>query len=72
MSDPVDEKSIKVIMFDGTSVMWRSWSEKFLARAKRRGYKDLVNGSKEVPKKSDEANWTAEDKKVVEQNESLL
>ena len=69
MSDPIDEKSIKVIMFDGTSMMWRSWSEKFLARAKRRGYKELVVGSKTVPKKSDESSWSEGDKKVVERND---
>ena len=41
MSD-MREETIRIIVFDGKSSSWPAWEEKFLARAKRRGYKDLL------------------------------
>ena len=38
----VREETIKVVTFDGKKSSWPAWEEKFLARAKRRGYKDLL------------------------------
>jgi gag-polypeptide of LTR copia-type len=46
------ETSIKVVLFSGKSSDWITWEEKFLARAKRKGYKDLLLGKVEVPKES--------------------
>ena len=38
------EETIRVISFDGKKVSWPSWKAKFLARAKRKGYKAVVQG----------------------------
>ena len=38
------EETIRVISFDGKKVSWPSWKAKFLARAKRKGYKPVVQG----------------------------
>ena len=37
-------KSIRVLEFDGKESSWEGWSEKFKARAKRKGYKDMLLG----------------------------
>ena len=41
--------SIKVIPFTGKKIDWSVWSEKFLARANRRGYKELLIGNMQNP-----------------------
>ena len=50
-----DLKSIRVIEFSGRTTDWEGWSEKFLARAKRKGYKKLLLGTLPVPKASEYA-----------------
>ena len=42
-------KSIRVLNFSGRTTDWEGWSEKFLARSKRRGYKRLLIGKDTVP-----------------------
>jgi len=37
-----NDKAIQVISFDGKQLEWAIWEKKFLARAERRGYKDLL------------------------------
>jgi len=37
-----------VISFNGKQSEWAIWEEKFLARARRRGYKDIVLGKMAV------------------------
>jgi len=45
-----DELKIgKVITFSGKKVEWPLWSEKFLARANRKGYKNVLVGTVTVP-----------------------
>lgn len=44
-------KKILVLDFDGKANNWEGWSEKFLARAKRKGYKELLMGTKAIPTK---------------------
>ena len=39
-----DLKSNRVIEFMGKTSNWEGWSEKFKARAKRKGYKKLLLG----------------------------
>ncbi len=48
MSEYKEETSIRVITFDGKKTTWPSWKEKFLARAKKKGYKDILT-KKVVP-----------------------
>jgi len=38
-----------VISFNGKQLDWAIWEEKFLARARRRGYKDLILGKTAIP-----------------------
>ena len=71
MSTSKGETSIKVVMFDGKQLSWVSWEEKFLARASKMGYRDLLSGEKSsvVPKKIDVDNADPDDdegKKVLE------
>ena len=47
MSDEV--KVTKIITFSGKKTEWPLWSEKFKARATRKGYKDILLGKELVP-----------------------
>ena len=40
------ERAIRVIPFSGKREAWNMWSKKFLARAKKLGYRDILNGVK--------------------------
>ena len=44
-----DDKAIRVISFNGKQSDWAIWEEKFLARARRRGYKDIILGKTAIP-----------------------
>jgi len=46
------EEAIRVISFDGKVTAWPSWKEKFLARAKKKGYKKILQKKVEVNKKT--------------------
>ena len=46
-----EEKSIKVIEFTGED--FKIWSKKFVARANRKGYKGLLEGTDPIPTKSE-------------------
>ena len=41
-STNTDERSIRVISFSGKKTDWDMWEEKFLARARRRGFKQVL------------------------------
>jgi hypothetical protein len=45
-----DLSTIRVIPFYGKSEEWLTWSEKFLTKAGRYGFKDLFLGKVKVPK----------------------
>ena len=38
------DKSVRMEPFSGKQVDWQVWSEQFLARARRKGYKDILKG----------------------------
>ena len=59
----LDDKLIQVIAFDGKLSEWPIWEEKFMARARRRGYKEILLGTATVPKDSEKINLTATDGK---------
>ena len=46
---PKELKSIRVLEFSGKTTDWEGWSEKFLARGKRAGYKHLLTGKETIP-----------------------
>ena len=68
------EESIRVITFNGKKQNWSSWKEKFLARAKKKGYKDVLLGKIEVLKDSviiaNDDTRKASKEKAREHNES--
>jgi hypothetical protein len=45
-----DLTTIRVILFCGKGDEWPIWSEKFLAKAKRYGFKDVLLGKLLIPK----------------------
>ena len=54
MEETNDEKTIRVITFSGKKTEWPIWEEKFLARAARKKYKDVLLGKVEIPKSTDD------------------
>ena len=61
--------SIKIIPFSGKSVDWPVWSEKFLARARRKGYKKILIGKVKVP--SDSEDFSSESATVQKEKTEL-
>ncbi len=49
-----NSSAIRLLNFSGKTDEWPRWSEKFLAKAKRSGIKDVLLGKLEIPKTSDE------------------
>ena len=45
-----DFNTIRVIPFCGKADEWPIWSEKFLAKSKRYGFKDVLVGKLSIPK----------------------
>ena len=45
----LEEKSLRVIEFSGKKSDWKIWSVKWLARASKKGYKRLVDGTAAIP-----------------------
>ena len=51
--DDTDKSMIKIAPFSGKQSDWSVWREKFMARAKRKGYKDILLGKTPVPAESE-------------------
>ena len=66
-------KTLRVISFDGKNVNWDPWSEKIKAKAKRKGWKDLLVGKVTIPTESEYAQAILDGdevtKKIAELNE---
>jgi len=60
----VEEKSIKVICFDGQQANWSYWEEKFLARARRKGFKDVLLGTIPIPQDSEKLDLNTDEGKA--------
>ena len=58
-----DLSAIRVIPFYGKSDEWPTWSEKFLAKAKRYGFKDVLLGKVTIPKTDKVFNLKSEEGK---------
>jgi hypothetical protein len=50
-----DKTSIKISPFSGKHTDWPVWQEKFLARARRKGYKKILLGQVTIPSNADTA-----------------
>jgi len=62
-----------VISFSGERAKWSYWEEKFLARARRKGFKEILFGTIPIPKDSETLDLNMEEgkkkKKICELNE---
>ena len=47
-----NKRSIRILPFNGKQENWSIWEEKFLARAKRKGYKNILLAKEVAPKDS--------------------
>ena len=65
-------KAIRILEFSGRNSDWEGWSEKFLARAKRKGYKSLLIGKEKVPTESESSGGDEKKKKLGELNEEAF
>ena len=63
--------AIRVLNFSGRKEEWPTWSEKFLAKAKRSGIKDVLLGKLEIPKTSDELEEKSEEGRRMMKNADL-
>ena len=68
--DKYYDKSLRLQQFNGTKDDWPIWSEKFLIRAHRIGYRDLLLGDAQIPKKA-ETGSTEEEKKSIQNRKDL-
>ena len=57
--------AIPVLNITGKKEEWSSWSEKFLAKARRSGIKDILLGKLPIPKTNDEINEETDEGKTT-------
>jgi hypothetical protein len=60
-----DLSTIRVIPFYGNSEEWPTWSEKFLAKARCYGFKDLLLGKVKVPRTDEDYDMESEEGKKL-------
>ena len=72
MSDEF-EKAIRIEPFSGKQEDWQVWSEQFLARARRKGFKDILKGKVTVPTDDEmnASNLSADDVKKMKRIREL-
>lgn len=62
MSDEKDSTVVRLLVFDGKPTSWVTWQEKFLARATKKGYYNILCGNeKEFPIRKELDDWDPED-----------
>jgi hypothetical protein len=66
-----DISAIRVLNFSGRKEEWPTWSEKFLAKAKRSGIKDVLLGKLQIPKTSEELEEKSEEGRRMIKNADL-
>ena len=64
MSTYEHEKSIRIIPFNGKKEDWNIWQEKFLARARMLGYKNILKGKVTAPKDGEELDGSTDEGKM--------
>jgi tellurite resistance-related uncharacterized protein len=60
-----DLSTIRVIPFYGKSEEWPTWSEKYLAKARRYGFKDVLLGKVKVPRNDEDYDMESEEGKKL-------
>jgi hypothetical protein len=66
-----DVCTIRVIPFCGKVDEWPVWSEKFLAKAKRYGLKDLLQGKLSFPKFDESFDEDSDEGKMMLKNAEI-
>jgi hypothetical protein len=66
-----DLSAIRVLNFSGRKEECPTWSEKFLAKAKRSGIKDVMLGNLQIPKTSEELEEKSEEGRRMIKNADL-
>lgn len=61
-----DETSIRVILFSGKKQDWSGWEERFLAKARRKGFKDILLGKVTIPKSTATIDLTTDAGKALQ------
>jgi len=61
----IEEKSLKVIVFSGKQEDWKFWEVKFLARARRKGFREILLGTVKIPKDSEKFDLTVPAEKAL-------
>ena len=61
------DKTLKLPRFSGKQEDWQIWSERFLIRAKRKGYKDLLTEKVKIPTDSE----TSTDARIADELDEL-
>ena len=70
MSDSKGEiKTLRVIAFSGKEADWPFWSKKFLAKARRSGFRDILLGKATVPKEDEDVSADTKKTELRELNE---
>ena len=64
-----DDKAIRVLSFSGKQAEWAIWSEKFLARARRKGYRSILLGNEQLPSDSEDVSKDKKKQKLRNLNE---
>ncbi len=54
----IEEKNLKVIIFSGKQNEWKFWEVKLLARARCKGFKEILLGTVAIPKDLEKVNLT--------------
>jgi len=69
----IKEKNLKVISFSGKQEDWKYWEIKFLARARRKGFREILQGTIPIPKGNKHFDFNKPDEKekseICEKNE---
>ena len=60
-----DISAIRVLNFIGKKEEWSKWSEKFLAKTRRSGIKDVLLGKVTIPKNNEEINKKTDEGKIM-------
>jgi hypothetical protein len=66
-----DLSAIRLLNFSGRKEEWPTWSEKFLAKAKRSGIQDVLLGKLQIPKISEEFEEKSEEGRRMMKNADL-
>jgi len=60
----VKEKNLKVIAFRGKQDDWKFWEGKFLARVRRKGFREIFLGKETIPKDNEKFDLSKLDEKA--------